>query len=45
MPAVEQDLTQGSVTRKLVRYALPLVASSLLQAIKWWWCHLHGKTS
>ena len=26
MPAVEQDLTQGSVTRKLVRYALPLVA-------------------
>ena len=33
MPAVEQDLTQGSVTRKLVRYALPLVASSLLQAI------------
>ena len=32
MPAVEQDLTQGSVTRKLVRYALPLVASSLLQA-------------
>ena len=22
MPAVEQDLTQGSVTRKLVRYAL-----------------------
>ena len=29
MPAVEQDLTQGSVTRKLVRYALPLVASSL----------------
>ena len=32
MPALENDLTSGSVTRKLVRYALPLVASSLLQA-------------
>ena len=30
MPAVEQDLTQGSVTLKLVRYALPPVASSLV---------------
>lgn len=29
----QNDLTQGSVTRKLIRYALPLVASSLLQAL------------
>mgnify|MGYP005961246047 CR=1 FL=1 len=28
MPAIQNDLTQGSVTRKLIRYALPLVASS-----------------
>lgn len=33
MPALQNDLTQGSVSRKLVRYAMPLVASSLLQAI------------
>ena len=33
MPAIQNDLTQGSVTRKLIRYALPLVASSLLQAL------------
>lgn len=33
MPALVNDLTSGSVTRKLVRYALPLMASSLLQAI------------
>ena len=33
MPAIETDLTNGSVTRKLIRYALPLMASSLLQAI------------
>ena len=32
MPALVNDLTSGSVTRKLVRYALPLMASSLLQA-------------
>ena len=32
MPALENDLTRGSVARKLLRYALPLVASSLLQA-------------
>ena len=32
MPAVANDLTSGTVTRKLVRYALPLMASSLLQA-------------
>lgn len=33
MPAIENNLTQGSVTRKLIRYALPLMASSLLQAV------------
>lgn len=33
MPALQNDLTQGSVSRKLIRYAAPLVASSLLQAI------------
>ena len=33
MPALQNDLTQGSVSRKLIRYAMPLVASSLLQAI------------
>ena len=32
MPALENDLTRGSVARKLLCYALPLVASSLLQA-------------
>ena len=32
MPALENDLIRGSVARKLLRYALPLVASSLLQA-------------
>lgn len=33
MPTLQNDLTQGSVSRKLIRYAMPLVASSLLQAI------------
>lgn len=32
MPALVNDLTSGDVTRKLIRYALPLMASSLLQA-------------
>ena len=32
MPALVNDLTNGDVTRKLIRYALPLMASSLLQA-------------
>ena len=33
MPALQNNLTEGSVSRKLIRYAMPLVASSLLQAI------------
>ena len=33
MAAIATDLTQGSVTPKLVRYAAPLVVSSLLQAV------------
>lgn len=33
MPELQNDLTQGSVPKKLVRYALPLVTSSLLQAV------------
>ena len=33
MPTIENNLTDGSVTRKLIRYALPLMASSLLQAV------------
>lgn len=33
MSSLQNDLTQGSVSRKLIRYAAPLVASSLLQAI------------
>lgn len=33
MPAIETNLTSGSVPRKLIRYALPLMASSLLQAV------------
>ena len=31
--SIEQDLTQGSVTKQLVRYALPLVTTSLLQSL------------
>lgn len=31
--AQHHDLTRGSVSRQLIRYALPVVASSLLQAI------------
>ena len=33
MSALQTDLTQGSVSGKLLRYAAPLVASSLLQAV------------
>ena len=33
MPGVQNDLTRGSVSKQLVRYATPLVASSLLQAV------------
>ena len=33
MPALQNDLTRGSVSRQLIRYAMPLVASSLLQAV------------
>ena len=33
MASAQHDLTQGSVTKQLIRYALPVVASSLLQAI------------
>lgn len=29
----QNDLTQGSVTKQLLRYALPLVASSLMQSL------------
>jgi len=30
---LKRDLTQGSVARALVRYSVPLVSSSLLQAM------------
>ncbi|MBQ9980268.1 MAG: MATE family efflux transporter [Oscillospiraceae bacterium] len=33
MAGVQTDLTQGSVTKQLIKYALPLVVSSLLQSI------------
>ena len=33
MASISRDLTQGSVTRQLVRYALPLVTTSLLQSL------------
>ena len=33
MASIDRDLTQGSVTRQLVRYALPLVTTSLLQSL------------
>lgn len=33
MPAIETNLTDGSVSQKLIRYALPLMASSLHQAV------------
>ena len=33
MASAQHDLTQGSVTKQLIRYALPVVVSSLLQAI------------
>ena len=29
--SLAKDLTQGSVTKQLLRYALPLVATSVLQ--------------
>ncbi len=31
--SIERDLTHGSVTRQLIRYALPLVTTSLLQSL------------
>ena len=31
--SLEKDLTQGSVTKQLLRYALPLVATSVLQSL------------
>ena len=31
--SIDRDLTRGSVTKQLVRYALPLVATSLLQSL------------
>ena len=33
MASIDRDLTQGSVTRQLIRYALPLVTTSLLQSL------------
>lgn len=33
MAALQQDLTQGSVAGRLVRYSVPLVCSSLLQSV------------
>ena len=33
MASIDRDLTQGSVTKQLVRYALPLVTTSLLQSL------------
>ena len=33
MPALQNDLTHGGVSSQLIRYAMPLVASSLQQAI------------
>ena len=33
MSQVQNDLTQGSVTRQLIRYAVPVVTTSLLQAV------------
>ena len=31
--SIDRDLTQGSVTKQLIRYALPLVTTSLLQSL------------
>lgn len=33
MASIDRDLTQGSVAKQLVRYALPLVTTSLLQSL------------
>jgi len=33
MASIDRDLTQGSVTKQLIRYALPLVTTSLLQSL------------
>ena len=33
MASIDRDLTQGSVTKQLVRYAMPLVTTSLLQSL------------
>ena len=33
MASIDRDLTRGSVTKQLVRYAMPLVTTSLLQSL------------
>lgn len=33
MASIDHDLTRGSVTKQLIRYALPLVTTSLLQSL------------
>lgn len=33
MASIDRDLTHGSVTKQLIRYALPLVTTSLLQSL------------
>lgn len=33
MASIDRDLTQGSVTKQLIRYSLPLVTTSLLQSL------------
>lgn len=33
LASIDRDLTQGSVTKQLIRYALPLVTTSLLQSL------------
>lgn len=33
MASIDRDLTQGSVAKQLIRYALPLVTTSLLQSL------------
>ena len=33
MASIDRDLTRGSVAKQLVRYALPLVTTSLLQSL------------
>ena len=33
LASIDRDLTQGSVTKQLIRYAMPLVTTSLLQSL------------